>query len=102
MAWEGSDRNARLPADWASRIVPHVMRTHDRRCHVCGGTGADAVDHIRPGDDHSLANLAPIHQDTPPYCHRSKSSREGVEARAARRQARLRPAEPHPLDHRKG
>lgn len=101
MAWDHSDRNARLPADWSTRIVPAVMRLHGRRCHLCGQSGADAVDHIRPGDDHRLENLAPIHQDVAPYCHRYKSSREGVDARTALRQARTRPAEPHPLD-RKG
>lgn len=101
MPWNGSDRNARLPEDWATRIVPYVMRTHRRVCHVCHRPGADAVDHIRPGDDHRLENLAPIHQDTPPYCHRHKSAQEGVAARTALRQARTRPAEPHPLD-RKG
>jgi hypothetical protein len=100
MAWEHSDRNARLPADWAARIVPYVMHAHRRTCHVCHGPGADAVDHIRPGDDHSLANLAPIHQDVAPYCHRRKSAREGVDARTALRHARLRPAEPHPLDQK--
>lgn len=102
MAWKGSDRRARLPADWATRIVPRVIRAHARRCHVCGGGGADAVDHIRRGDDHRLTNLAPIHQDVPPYCHREKTAREAVEARSAIRAARLRPPEPHPLDTRKG
>lgn len=98
MAWEHSDRKQRLPADWSTRIVPRVMRTHRRTCHVCGRTGADAVDHVIPGDDHRLSNLAPIHQDVPPYCHRTKSAHEGVAARAAIRQARTRPPEPHPLD----
>lgn len=100
MAWEDSDRNARLPHDWATRIVPAVMRLHRGICHVCHAPGADAVDHVRPGDDSSLDNLAPIHQDTPPYCHRYKSSREGVDARTRIRQARIRPAESHPLDRK--
>jgi 5-methylcytosine-specific restriction enzyme A len=100
MPWNTSDRRNRLPAGWETRIVPHVMRTHGHVCHVCHRPGADAVDHIRPGDDHRLENLAPIHQDVPPYCHRAKSAREGVDARTALRQARTRPAESHPLDRK--
>lgn len=98
MAWEGSDRKSRLPAHWAKVIVPRVMRTHAGICHVCGEPGSDAVDHVAHGDDHSDANLRPIHQDVHPYCHRFKSSTEGNGAKRALRQARTRPAEPHPLD----
>lgn len=98
MAWEGSDRKVRLPADWTTVIVPRVMRTHGGICHVCRDPGSDAVDHVVRGDDHSYANLRPIHQDVPPYCHRRKSSAEGLAAKLALRQARKRPPEPHPLD----
>lgn len=100
MAWEGSDRNTRLPADWRTHRAPHVMRTHAGICHLCGDPGSDVVDHIHPGDDHSYANLAPVHQDVPPYCHRYKSSREGNDARRTQRQARTRTPEPHPLDRK--
>lgn len=99
MAWEGSDRKSRLPSNWEKGIVPLVLRIHGRICHKCGEPGADAVDHLKPGDDHSLENLRPIHQDVPPYCHRYKSSAEGSAAKRALRAARTRPAEPHPLDH---
>jgi 5-methylcytosine-specific restriction enzyme A len=95
MGWESSDRRQRLPSDWPARAAAS-MRTHNGVCHVCGQPGADAVDHIVPGDDHSPVNLAPIHQDVPPYCHRIKSAREGVQARAELRRRRTRPTEPHP------
>lgn len=93
--WRGSTRRQRLPADWPERCK-RILRRDRRRCHVCGGPGADAVDHVRPGDDHSDGNLAAIHQDVAPYCHRAKSAAEGVRARAARRSSRYRQPEPHP------
>jgi 5-methylcytosine-specific restriction protein A len=95
MAWEASGRKERLPPDWPA-IRRRVLRVHGGRCHVCGMGGSDAVDHVRAGDDHSLANLAPIHQDVAPYCHRAKSALEGVAAREALRAQRLRPREAHP------
>lgn len=95
MSWEGSDRAERLPADW-SAVRADVMAAHGAVCHVCGLPGSDAVDHVRPGDDHSAANLAPIHQDVWPYCHRAKSAHEGVAARAELRAQRTRPVEKHP------
>lgn len=69
------------------------MALHAGMCHVCGMPGADQVDHVVPGDDHSLGNLAPIHDDP---CHRVKSAREGVTARAEIRAQRSRPIERHP------
>lgn len=91
MAWEGSTRRRRLPPGWAKTVI-RILKRDGRVCHVCGGPGADEVDHVRPGDDHSDANLAAIHGDP---CHRIKSAREG--ARARRRPVPLRrPAEPHP------
>lgn len=97
MSWEGSDRSTRLPRDWPARCA-RVMALHRAVCHVCGMPGADQVDHVRPGDDHSLSNLAPIHEDP---CHRAKSAHEGVAARASLRGMRTRPTEQHPgqVDH---
>lgn len=72
------------------------MALHRSVCHVCGMPGSDQVDHVRAGDDHSYSNLAPIHGDVWPHCHRYKSSREGVDARNALRAQRARPVERHP------
>ncbi|OPC84232.1 hypothetical protein B4N89_27825 [Embleya scabrispora] len=91
-AWVGSNRRNRLPTDWAARCAA-VYARDGHTCHVCGRDGADQIDHIRPGDDHSLTNLAPIHDDP---CHRAKSSREGIRAAAARRALGRHPEEPHP------
>ena len=93
--WEGSTRRVRLPKEWhAARS--RCFRDHGRTCYVCGLPGATEVDHVIPGDDHSSANLRPIHK----ACHARKSSREGGaasgKASKARAAARYRPAEQHP------
>lgn len=77
--WTGSTRKQRLPRDWPSRAKA-VLARDKGVCYVCGGSGAEAVDHVRPGDDHSMSNLKAIHQDRPPFCHRTKSAREGAAA----------------------
>lgn len=93
--WAGSTRRARLPNDWPKRRAA-VLKRDNGVCHVCRGPGADAVDHIIPGDDHSLENLAPIHDRVWPHCHRRKSAAEGSRAAQAKRIPRRRPEEPHP------
>lgn len=100
MAWDRSDRAARLPSDWKRRKA-RVWRRDGDICHWCHEPGADAIDHKRPGDDHRLANLAPIHQDVWPYCHQDKTAAEALAVRRYKRDSRTRPPEPHPLD-RKG
>lgn len=62
-----------------------VLRRDKGICYLCGGEGADTVDHIVPGDDHSLGNLAAVHDRIAPHCHRIKSSREGIDAQKANR-----------------
>ncbi|MEU0937591.1 HNH endonuclease [Embleya sp. NPDC005971] len=90
--WTDSTRRTRLPSDWPARCAA-VYARNGRTCHVCGLDGANQIDHIEPGDDHSLDNLAPIHDDP---CHRAKSSAEGRRAAAARRAEGRYPEEPHP------
>lgn len=90
-AWQGSTRKQRLPRDWPA-IRRRILDRDGHRCHICGRPGADEVDHIRAGDDHSDANLAAIHR-TP--CHAAKSSAEGHQAQG-HGPMRKRQAEPHP------
>lgn len=75
--YRGSTRKERLPKDWQARRQQVLIRDKSI-CHVCGVGGADAVDHIVAGDDHSFANLGAIHQNVPPYCHRAKTAMEGA------------------------
>lgn len=79
-SWQGSTRASRLPKDWSTRRLV-VLRRDQGICYVCKQKGADTIDHVIPGDDHSLNNLKAIHDKVEPYCHRYKSSKEGHEAR---------------------
>jgi len=84
-----------LPRDWERRRR-ETFREHGDICWVCGQPGANEVDHVKRGDDHSLNNLKPIHgKGTRQRCHQKKSSREGVDARRQRRNRMLR-KRPHP------
>lgn len=61
MAWSSSDRRQRLPTNWPA-LVAQVRRRAKGKCEAkhhavgCTRVGRD-VDHIKQGDDHSLANL---------------------------------------------
>ncbi len=94
--WAGSTRKERLPADWP-QLRAECFRIWGDICHLCGQAGADEVDHVDQGDDHSQANLRPVHgRRTLQRCHVHKSSAEGGRAKAAKQGRRQRPAEPHP------
>lgn len=102
MAWEGSNRRSRLPADWP-KIRERVLRRDGYRCRFVDYTGlrcreqATEVDHIEAmKDDHrdeALQSLCERH-------HASKSGSEGGRASAVQsavKRKRLRkPPEPHP------
>ena len=90
--WADSQRVVRLPPEW-HRLRAIVFRTYGDTCHLCGKPGADSIDHVIAGDDHSLNNLRPAHRYP---CHARKSAQEGVEARAVRRAQLHHPEEPHP------
>lgn len=96
MSWHTSNRKARLPRDWESRIRPHILK-RDPQCklryHGCTGKSTQ-VDHIIPNDDHSFKNL----QGVCAHCHGIKSAREGRQAQLTRRQRRFRSPEEHPSD----
>ena len=95
MAWEGSDRASRLPANWP-QLRAIVKRRAGGRCEErmrdgsrCRDRGTEC-DHVVPGDDHSLDNLRWICD----WHHARKSSAEGNAAR--RRPTARRSPEPHP------
>lgn len=94
MAWETSDRRHRLPGNWQT-IRRQVQARADGKCQAtyhdprCNGIGTEA-DHITPGDDHSLDNLAWLSHE----CHKAKTAREtGARSKA---RSRKRAPEPHP------
>lgn len=71
-------------------------------CHICGGPGADSVDHIipvalRPDLEFSRSNLAPAHYKVPPYCNRKKGDRPMVPG-VIRRSGSLAPPQGTPRD----
>lgn len=96
--WANSDRRVRLPREWHAQRA-RVLRDGGRICHVCGGPGADAVDHVVAGDNHSESNLAPIHDKVAPHCHKFKSSREGGQAAGRARQAQIAARKRKPESH---
>lgn len=96
--WDGSARRSRLPADWPRRRL-RVLRRDRYACQVVEGgrkcnAPANEVDHVNPGDDHSLTNLQAICREH----HGRKSSAEGHAAWAAKRIPIRRPLETHPAD----
>lgn len=97
MAWEGSDRRARLPADWKQR-VNDVWKRDKGQCtwrlpsgKRCPRKGAD-VDHIRNDDDHALSNLRLLCR----HHHDKKTAWESLVGRG-RRKGKKRSEERHPL-----
>ena len=91
-AFENSTRRSRLPKDWNTRR--QIVMARDKGiCYICGGEGADTVDHINQSlqDDHSLTNLAAVHDRKPPHCHRYKTSAEGHAAQKLKQQSRNTP-----------
>jgi 5-methylcytosine-specific restriction protein A len=82
--WQGSLRKQTLPKDWRTRRLI-VLRRDRGICYICNEPNADRVDHIEPGENHSLDNLAPIHDAVAPHCHRFKSSQEGHKSKAGSR-----------------
>jgi 5-methylcytosine-specific restriction enzyme A len=96
MGWETSDRRGRLPKDWPA-IRVRVKRRDKGLCQeispdtglICGEPGTD-VDHINPGDDHSMSNL----QLLCGWHHERKTIRERPKRRP--QASRKRAPERHP------
>lgn len=100
MAWEGSKRNTKNPPGWAKTRL-RIFKRDGRRCYICGGVGADEIDHViaielaSPGFDyHDDSNLRAVHARP---CHKRKTAQDAAKARAKRpRITRARPPERHP------
>lgn len=98
--WKGSDRRARLPANWPE-LRQVVLKRDEWRCTYrktrdgrCTAKATD-VDHVVPGDDHSLSNLTSLCN----WHHLRKSGSEGSQAATAKRKAvdaSFRRSEVHP------
>nr|DAP09027.1 MAG TPA: HNH endonuclease bacteriophage, HNH Endonuclease, DNA.52A [Caudoviricetes sp.] len=96
MAWATSTRRDRLPKDWPNIRAKIIRRArgmceatdHDPRCN---GKGTE-VDHITPGDNHSLNNLRLLNT----FCHRKVTAEYNTRRRRERAAMRKRPSEPHP------
>lgn len=79
-AWAGSNRRARLPANW--HLIREVVLRRDG--YICQwldrgkkcGDPANQVDHINPGDDNSLTNLRALCE----WHHKKLSGRQGAAA----------------------
>lgn len=97
MSWEGSDRKARLPKNWA-QLRAQVLKRDDHRCTWRLKSGkrcprkATDVDHRVAGDNHALTNLQALCADH----HAKKSSLEGRQARQGKQALRRRPPEAMP------
>lgn len=100
MAWEGSNRRERLPADWG-KLRDKVFARAGYQCQwterYSDGTverciqPAEHCDHIRRGDDHRLSNLRALCE---PH-HDMKSGREGHQASGQRFLPKARKPEEH-------
>nr|DAO70170.1 MAG TPA: HNH endonuclease bacteriophage, HNH Endonuclease, DNA.52A [Caudoviricetes sp.]DAU37721.1 MAG TPA: HNH endonuclease bacteriophage, HNH Endonuclease, DNA.52A [Caudoviricetes sp.]DAV61087.1 MAG TPA: HNH endonuclease bacteriophage, HNH Endonuclease, DNA.52A [Caudoviricetes sp.] len=97
MAWETSDRAARLPDDWEERRA-FVRDRAAGRCEAmlhdgtrCPAAGTDC-DHIEPGDDHRAVNLQWLCR----WHHKRKTQQEAAAALAAERKKNQPRKRKHP------
>lgn len=92
--WSGSTRRQRLPPDWQALRIAVLQRDGHQCTHIrddgyrCTNQATD-VDHITPGDDHSLPNLRAMCRAH----HQRKSSSEGGKS-MARVSVKRRPEPP--------
>lgn len=62
-----------------TRLRAQVLQRDKQVCYLCGGPGADEVDHILPvseGGSSKPYNLAAVHGSVAPYCHRDKTAQQ--------------------------
>lgn len=93
--WQGSNRKAELPPDWASAIRPRILARDGYQCTElddgvrCTHRATD-VDHIGDKHDHTDENLRSLCD----WHHKKRSSAQGNAVR--RRIPERRRPEPHP------
>lgn len=97
---EGSSawRTVPRPTDWAARVA--ACKARDQSCRwiisadgtVCGSTENLECDHVGDPNDHDLSNLRMLCR---PH-HRSRTGRQGAEAKHANQAKRQRPPKLHP------
>lgn len=97
LAWETSDRAARLPPDWKQRVAK-VWERDKGRCTWklpsgarCPRKGAE-VDHKKNDDNHDLWNLRLLCK----HHHDQKTQSEARFGRSRRKLKRKRQVERHP------
>ena len=96
--WKGSTRRNRLPADWPAWVTAVRARSGGKCEWIrssgkrCGRPADGGVDHKDRDKGESLANL----QDLCRWHHRHKTTLEGQQAKAEKRDLGRRPQEPHP------
>lgn len=107
--WEGSNRRARLPANWPELRANAKKANPERICHWCSAPGGTTLDHKQRGDricqqpgQHRAGcqcNLDWIHDRQDVKAGRSKRNchgeKTGAEGAAARTRIN-RPPETHP------
>src|SRR5690606_21515539 len=85
--WQSSRRSRELPKNWAV-LRTRVIKRDGSVCKECKTyTKNPDVDHIVPGDNHSLSKLQG-------HCQECRKKRPAAEAAAARRRMRARRARP--------
>ena len=94
MAWDTSDRRARLPRNWPT--LRRAILKRDRGVCQLRHPGclirATEVDHIVAGDNHAPGNLRALCSS----CHKGVTAVQAKTAQAAVRTRGKRDAEPHP------
>lgn len=90
-----SRRRSELPADW-NKIRARVLRRDNGKCVFCGAP-ANQVDHITPGQNHSIGNLRSLCRT----CHMRRTAAQSKESRkrggwTRPKRARRKPPPKHP------
>lgn len=97
--WSGSTRGRTTATAAWRRLRAEILERDGGRCYLCGGLGADTVDHkvsVANGGSDDPSNLGAVHDRAWPHCHKKKSAAEGGRAAAAKRGRERREPERHP------